>query len=65
MEEPFTPVGKVREMEPVFDEALKYAEAMARVVLTQGCLSKRNALMDIRREINRALSAHLVAAENP
>jgi hypothetical protein len=57
-DEPFTPVGRVKEMEPVFDEALRYAQGMAKIALTQGCLSKRNALMEIRKEINRALSAH-------
>lgn len=58
MPEPMTPVGMVKEMEPAFDEALHYAQACAKVALTQGCLSKRNALMEIRNEINRVLSAH-------
>ena len=57
-DEPFTPVGRVREMEPVFDDALHYVRGIAKVALTQGCLSKRNALMEIRKEINRALSEY-------
>lgn len=58
MLEPMTPVDKVREMEPEFDVALAYVSGMAKAALTQGCLSKRNALMQMRAEINRALSAY-------